>query len=138
MIIQNINGHTLEMYDSIEDLPIVNFQKYNRYLLLDSGLGNDIEDVDSHLEKIAGYINIDKKLALQELQNMRQALYFVNENLSPKMLAFVTLIHKMDGNVLTDLSDDNIKGISVKLNTIKKHKLFELLLTFKKKTKYRT
>jgi len=37
------------------------------------------------------------KKALQELQNMRQNMYMVNNEISPRYLAFAALIHSIDG-----------------------------------------
>lgn len=121
------------MYDSIEDMPIVNFQKYNRYLLIDSGIGCDLEDIDSHISKIMNYIASDKALAMQELQNMRQALYFINQEISPKYMAFVTLIHEIDGQKVTDLSDDNLKELITKISSVKKTWLDRVFDELKKK-----
>lgn len=41
-----LQGHKIEIYDSIDELPIVRFQIYNKYLLLDCGIGSDMESVD--------------------------------------------------------------------------------------------
>ena len=43
----------IKLYDSIDELPIVNFQKYNKYLLIDSGIGSDLNAFDEHITKIA-------------------------------------------------------------------------------------
>ena len=79
MIVKKIGKHEIKLYDSIDDMPIINFQKYNKFLLIDSGVGSDLEDIDLHITKIANYIQNDRSLAIQELQNMRQAMYFVNQ-----------------------------------------------------------
>ena len=50
---------TIKLYDSIDELPIVNFQKYNKYILIDSGLGSDIESVDEHIVNLAKLIKTD-------------------------------------------------------------------------------
>lgn len=128
-----INGITLKLYDSIEELPILNFQKFNRYLLIDAGIGSDLEDIDVHIEKVAKYINTDKQLAVQELMNMRQSLYFISQAVDVKHLAFVTLIYEINGKKLYDLSDDNVKAISTKLNLVKRNILVDLLMFLKKK-----
>ena len=54
-----INKKIVKVYDSIDEMPIVNFQKYNKYLLIDSGLGSDADDIDSHISKIAKFIKAD-------------------------------------------------------------------------------
>ena len=68
----NIKGKIIKLYDSIDEMPIVNFQKYNKLILLDSGLGSDINSVDEHIVKLAKLIKTDISKASQELQNLRQ------------------------------------------------------------------
>lgn len=41
-----IKGMNVELYDSIEDLPIMRFHKYNKMLLVDAGVGSDLSDFD--------------------------------------------------------------------------------------------
>ena len=109
-----VNKKVIRVYDGIDEMPIVNFQKYNKYLLIDSGIGSDSDDIDAHIVKVARYIKAnDSKKALQELQNMRQNMYMVNNEISPKYLAFAALIHSIDGKELNDLSDDGLKKESL-------------------------
>lgn len=128
-----INGKELLLYDSIDELPIVNFQKYNKYLLIDSGVGSDIDDIDRHIVKIAKYIKSDRNLALRELQNMRQNFYMIASAVSPKHLAFAALIHSIDGEIVTDLSDTNLQAILDSLKTVKRSWLADMLAKIKKK-----
>ena len=46
------NGHKLEMFDSIQELPIFRFQLYNLNLMLDAGIGSDINDFDSRCNNV--------------------------------------------------------------------------------------
>jgi len=128
-----IKEHVLKMYDSIDEMPIVNFQKYNKYILIDSGLGSDIDSVDSHLVNLAKLIKTDKAKASQELQNLRQTMHLIVSGISPKHLAFAALIHSIDGEAVTDLSDDNLKSILDKLNEVKHSKIVDFLIWLKKK-----
>lgn len=129
-----INKKIVQVYDSIDEMPIINFQKYNKYLLIDSGIGSDADDVDAHIVKIAKYIKSNNsKKALQELQNMRQNIYMVNSEISPKYLAFAALIHSIDGKKVTDLSDDGLKKLLYDLREIKHSKIIDFLLWLKKK-----
>ena len=115
-------------------MPIVNFQKYNKYLLIDSGIGSDADDIDAHIVKIAKFIKANNnKKALQELQNMRQNMYMVNSEISPKYLAFAALIHSLDGKEVNDLSDDGLKKLLQDLKDIKHSKVIDFLLWLKKK-----
>lgn len=124
----------MRVYDSIDEMPIVNFQKYNKYLLIDSGIGSDADDIDAHIVKIAKFIKANNnKKALQELQNMRQNMYMVNNEISPKYLAFAALIHSIDGKEVNDLSDDGLKKLLQDLKDIKHSKVIDFLLWLKKK-----
>jgi len=131
-----INGKLVKVYDSIDELPIINYQKYNKFLLIDSGIGSDVDDVDKHIQKIAKLINSDKKLAMQELQNLRLNIHMVNSEISPKHLAFAALIHSINGKELTDLSDDCLKNTLAELNKVKRSWLVDFILSFKKKVEY--
>lgn len=129
-----INKKFVRVYDSIDEMPIVNFQKYNKYLLIDSGIGSDADDIDAHIVKIAKFIKANNnKKALQELQNMRQNMYMVNNEISPKYLAFAALIHSIDGKEVNDLSDDGLKKLLQDLKDIKHSKIIDFLLWLKKK-----
>lgn len=129
-----INNKVVLVYDSIDEMPIVNFQKYNKYLLIDSGIGSDADDIDAHIVKIAKFIKANNnKKALQELQNMRQNMYMVNNEISPKYLAFAALIHSVDGKKVNDLSDDGLKKLLQDLKEIKHSKVINFLLWLKKK-----
>lgn len=130
----HLNKHTLKLYEDIDEMPIVNFQKYNKYLLIDAGLGSDIDDVDSHIVAIARYIKASEtKKAIQELQNMRQTLHLINSELSPKYLAFAALIHSVDGKEVTDLSDEGLKSLLQELKEIKHSTIINFLVNLKKK-----
>jgi len=117
MLTEKVNGHTLKLYDSIEELPVVNFQRFNRYALIDAQIGSDLEDVDVKLTRIAKFIGAgDKANAAEELNNLRQNIYFVQQDISPRQSAFVSFIAEIDGEKVTDLSDDNVKAIYAQLN----------------------
>lgn len=105
-----INGMNVELYDSIEDLPISRFHKYNKMLLVDSGVGSDLADFDRHIEKAIRYAaSPTPNLAIAELQNLRQNVYFVQSEVSPRYLAFAVLVKSVNGTPCNDLSDDGLQ-----------------------------
>lgn len=121
------------MYDSIDEMPIINFQKYNKYALIDSGLGSDIDSVDAHLVNLAKLIKTDMAKAQQEIQNMRQNMHMIVTGISPRYMAFAALIHSIDDEIVTDLSEDNLKAIIDKLNKVKHSVIVDFLIWVKKK-----
>lgn len=128
-----INGKEIKLYDSIDEMPIVNFQKYNKYILLDSGLGSDINSVDEHIVNLAKLIKTDAVKAQQELQNLRQNMHMIVSGISPKYMAFTALIYSINGKPLDSLSDDYLREVLDSIREIKHSKIISFLLRFKKK-----
>lgn len=105
-----IKGMNVGLYDSIEDLPIMRFHKYNKMLLVDAGVGSDLSDFDRHIEKVIRYLNSPTpNMATVELENMRQNIYFIQSEVSPRHLAFAVLVKSINGKPRNDLSDDGLQ-----------------------------
>ena len=133
MKIGKVNNHTIEIYDSIDEMPINRFHKYSKYLLIDSGVGSDLQDILTHIERAMIYTKTNPALAITELENMRQALYLVSEEISPKYMAFAVLVNKIDGKPADDLSDVGLKRVLDTLQEAKKGWLDGILNSVKKK-----
>lgn len=102
---EKINGHKVEIYDSIDELPIVRFQQYNKMMLVDSGIGSDLSDIDIRISRTIAYImQKEPKSAIKEMENLRQTIYFIHEGISPKNLAFAALVKSIDGKETNDIS----------------------------------
>lgn len=107
-----INGHKLEIYDSIDELPITRFHAFNRYLLIDSGVGSDLQDFDHHIMALLKFLEKgDVDSAKKEVLNLRQNVAFVYDQQSPKLNSFVPLIRSIDGRPVDDLSESGIAEV---------------------------
>lgn len=133
MKIGKINKHTVEIYDSIDELPINRFQRYNKYLLIDSGVGSDLQDVLDHIDRAKIYIKSNPSMAITELDNMKQAVYLVSEQISPKYMAFAVLVSKIDGQPMDDLTDAGLQRVLEILKEAKKSWIDGILHSVKKK-----
>ena len=112
MVKTTIGKHQVEYYDTIDELPIVRFHKYQKMLLVDAGIGSDISAFDQRIEKAQRFILSEKsEQARQELENLRQCVYLIQNGLSPKHLAFAALVFAIDGVQCTDLSDDALRKV---------------------------
>lgn len=133
-MITKINGKKFELYDSIESMPIVRFHKYNKMLLIDAGIGSDLGDFDRHIERALIYIRAkDTNKAANELENLRQNVYFIQSNISPKNIAFAVLVKSIDGKPTNDLSDEALKEVCEALSGASKEELTEQTESVKKK-----
>lgn len=130
---KTLNGKKVKYYDSIDELPIVNYQKFNKYVLFSANVGNDINSVVQHHANILKLIDIDKNKAKLELSNTIQSLLFIENNVNTDLLAFACLIHSIDDVVVTDFSDANLKAIIESLNGEKFSLVKKILNHLKKK-----
>ncbi len=134
MVTVKIGKHTVEMYDTIEELPIVRFHKYQKLLLVDAGIGSDIAAFDQRIEKTRRFLMAGKpEQAQQELENMRQCVFLIQSGVNPKHRAFAALITKIDGHDCTDIGDDALAAITEKLNDVPESELTAQLEAVKKK-----
>lgn len=129
----SLNNHIIELYDSIDELPINRYYKYNKYLIIDSGIGGDIESISNKLGVLAKHIELNNGLALTELENIRKGLFLVLEEYNPRYFSFAVLIHKVDGEILEDISEENLKRVINKIGSIKKGWFDNMFEAIKKK-----
>lgn len=134
MVTVKIGKHTVEMYDGIEELPIVRFHKYQKLLLVESGIGSDILAFDQRIEKTRRLLmSGDMEKAKQELENLRQCVFLIQNETSPKHRAFAVLVSKIDGRECPDISDDALDAIITELNDTPESELTAQLDAVKKK-----
>jgi len=127
---KTLGGKKVKYYDSIDELPIVNYQRFNKYVLFSANVGNDINAVVKHHTNILKLIDFDVNKAKLELSNTIQSLLFIENNINTDLMAFACLIYSIDDVVVTDYSDTNLKAIIESLNSEKIgffNKLFEAL-----------
>lgn len=134
MVKVKIGPHDVELYDSIDDLPIVRFHKYQKLLLVESGIGSDITAFDTRTEKIRRFLMDGKPdKAMKELNNLRQCVFFIQNDVSLQNLSFAVLVNSIDGKPCTDLSDDGLKQVCKVFETVPNKLLLSLTEKVKKK-----
>lgn len=112
-----IGGHKVELYGGIDEMPMANYHKFNKFLMFESGLAPDAHGVIGHLSKMNELLAAEEYDKLKvELQSMYQSIYFIMDELSPINMAFACMVYSIDGERMLDLSDDSLKLLSCKLN----------------------
>jgi hypothetical protein len=102
----------LEFYSSIEELPLERFNAFNKYVMLDSELGSNVQDFDKTILRINEFMLKDMKdEASRELQNVRFVINNVLTMNNVKGLAFASMIKTINGKELTDYSETNLKRV---------------------------
>lgn len=112
-------GKELELafYEGIEDMPIVNYQQFQKYLMMSEGIGSTFEDIDNvHVSTLFSVVDHRDKL-IRGIQNLRSLVYNVISGIDPTHLAFGCLIHAVNGRTIDDLSPSNINAILNQLSS---------------------
>lgn len=134
MVTVKIGKHTVEYFDAIDAIPITRFHRWQKALLIDAGIGADIQSFDQRIERTRRFLMAGKNDKAQiELENMRQCIFLIQQEISPKHLAFAALVHKIDGKVYDDLSDDGLRKIVELLSDGTTKELTEQMDSVKKK-----
>lgn len=129
-----LNGHKVAIYDSIDELPMVRFHKYSKMLLVDAGVGSDINDFDAHIERAVRYFRGgDNDNGAKELENLRQCVYLILQEQSVKDLSFACLVAEIDGKPCDDLTEDGLTKVVKMLGGTPRKEMVDELASAKKK-----
>lgn len=124
----------MEIYDSIDELPMVRFHKYSKMLLVDAGVGSDINDFDAHIERAVRYIRKgENENGAKELENLRQCVYLILSEQSVRDLSFACLVAKIDGKPCDDLSEQGLTEVVRTLGAVPRKDFTSSLDEVKKK-----
>ena len=111
-----VGRHVLDLYDGIDDMPIGRFHRFNRNLMVDAGIGSDLQAVDSHITKAMAFMKAGKaESAVKEMENLRQSVILVHEGMSPAFSAFACLVASVDGKSTAGWSESELDALSEEL-----------------------
>lgn len=126
--------HEVTLYDNIEEMPIGRYHKYQKYAIIDSGLGSDLTNLDAHLQRAMAFVRKNEgDKAVTELQNLRQNVFFIQQGINPQLLSCACLIAEMDGIPQNDLSEDGLQHLIDQLTDVPTNIFTALFEAVKKK-----
>lgn len=99
------------LFDDIEQMPIPRFNKLNKLWMLNDSIGSSISDFDAkHFSNFITFIKTKEldKLAKQ-LENFRILVFNIQNEINIEHLSFACMVHSIDGEEMTDISDSGLK-----------------------------
>lgn len=118
-MVYKFKNHEIEIYDSIQNLPILRFQKFNKYQMIASEVGNDFLDYEKRTEQALKFLKSGMiNEAIQELNNRRQAVWNAYNEFTPLGRAFAVLVRRIDNVKYEEYSPDDLDRILLHLNNI--------------------
>ena len=107
-----VGQHEVELYEGIDSLPIARYQKFNRLMLVDSGVGSTIEELDTHLRRAILYCKTNADHTYTELLNLRQSFHMATNGIHPGMIAFGAFVKSLDGKEYpVHITDEQLQEI---------------------------
>lgn len=129
-----VGNHTVTVYEGIDEMPIVRYQKFNRLMLVDSGVGSTIEGLDTHLRRAILYCKTNADHTYTELLNLRQSFHMATNGIHPGMIAFGAFVKSLDGKEYpVHITDEQLQEIHTILSDVTVSELSEANEAVKKK-----
>lgn len=122
------------MYDSIDELPVRRFHRWQKMLMMAAGVGATLADFDSHIERVVAFLkNEDKDNAIKELENLRQNVNLMQNEVPLSALAFAALVKSVDGVDTDDISEDGLQRTLDMIGEATMKEVHEAAVSSKKK-----
>lgn len=116
---EEFRGHTIEVYDSAETMPMKRYQRFNKMLMIANEVGSDFTDFDLRSRKAIEFLKKEMyPQAINELENRRQQVYNSFMEYTPKGRAFAICVKSIDGVEYKDISKSGLDEICDKLDEI--------------------
>lgn len=89
---------TVMLYDSIKELPIDRYQEFEKMIMIDLGVGSNMEDVGGHFSRLYQFIESGDVANINKIaRNIHNAFYFILTNFNTSFMSFLALVHSVNG-----------------------------------------
>ena len=104
----------INLYDpDLHKIPEYNWQKFQRCMLLDAGIGSTTQDVIKRADTIATMAVNERKEDLDnELTSLKLSLYSALEGINYDTMAFACLVIDIAGKTYPIVTDTDIRDLS--------------------------
>jgi len=137
-MIVKVKGHKIEIFDSIQELGILRFQKFNKYQMQSNEVGSNFQDYDNRTNKALSFLEKEMvQEAIQELSNRRLTVFNAYNENPIQGKAFAVMVKRIDDKHYHGTSPDEVDEILAHLERIGLSHItsIETLTEVKKKSK---
>lgn len=109
MLIRGINLYDPDVYK----IPEYNWQKFQRCLMMEAGIGSTTSDIIRRADMIATAVDNERKDDLaNELMNLKLAMFSTAEGINYQSMAFACMVQDIDGQTYSIKTDADINTLS--------------------------
>lgn len=117
-ILTSDKGVKITFYASAKECPIDRYIEFQKYLIIESGIGSSISDVSLRYSKIKAFIEEGKlQDALIENENAFKCVNSALNGVSYMSIAFACLVATMGGEICEDLTEEGLQLVAEKIKT---------------------
>lgn len=103
-------GNHFLIYDSIQEVPVHRYFKFNLQVAFDAGIGSGLNGSAARMSEFREWTRKGRKAeALAAINNLEQSIEFILAGISPETNAFVCLVKEANGKPVEDLSVEGMK-----------------------------
>lgn len=109
-ILTSNSGVSVSVYSTPKEMPIARYNEFQKYMLIASGIGNTMEDIDAHYARTISFIqNEEYPNAVKEMENNRHALISISAGINYPALAFACMVFRIGNEDCRDITEDGIE-----------------------------
>jgi len=111
--------HEIEFYDSVQNMNIFRFQKFNKYQMYACEIGSTFEDYESRTAEVYRFLQKGMVAeAIQVLNNRRQTVFNAFNEFKPTGKALAILVKRIDERKFDDISSNGLDQVLKRLDEI--------------------
>jgi len=108
---------TIKCYTDADEMPLNRYMAFQKYLLMDSGVGCDMRAVSEHFQRFHQYLAGGMYAeAGKEAENLHFNMFSILERINFQALAFGCRVYAINDEILTDYSEDALLILSERFN----------------------
>ena len=101
--------HRVKIYDSIDEMTVARYHRWNQMMVLNEGVGLTVEGLSGRLANVANLIDAERPDAAKvELHNIAVALSVTRAGADMQTRALAATVAEIDGEPTDDLTSDGL------------------------------
>lgn len=118
-LITAADGTRVYVYGDSKECPSKRYSRLQKYLVMDAGIGSDLESISSHFTRLYGFIGeAMTDTALKECENLHMNFFAVLNEMNFRSLAFAIIVASINDEPQTDISDEGLKRLLERVDSL--------------------
>ena len=108
----------ISLYSEAAEMPINRYVEHNRVLMLEAGIGSDLDATMKRINMAALKMDTDTDAAKRELNNLAANIHLITSGVNLKANSWAYWIESINGVPNNDLSTEGISNLLIKIDKL--------------------